>query len=101
MAKELTENGKRLRERRKQLKLSMEELADRVGYTSASRKTIIYHMEINDTDIPLSRLPAFASALNTNVYYLLGMSGHVDVTDNEILKLVEEKEASQKEHHDP
>ena len=71
--------------------ITMDDLAKQVGYTSASRRGIIYQIEAGKTDLSLARIPSYASALKTNVYYLLGMTGIDDLTDDEILALVREK----------
>lgn len=68
----------------------MDELADKAGYTSASKRSIIYQIESEKAEIAFSRVPTYASALETNVYYLLGMSDIDDLTDEEILQLVKE-----------
>ena len=84
------ETGQRVKFRRKNLSLTMEELSDRTGYTSPSRKTIIYQIETGKNEIRLSRLTSFSSALQTNIYYLLGLTDIDDLTDDEILELVKE-----------
>ena len=83
------EIGKRIKDRRIELKLSMDQLAEATGYTSASRKTVIYHIETRSSDIPLAKLPEFAHALNTNIYYLLGMTDCVNINDDDILCRIE------------
>ena len=90
------ESGKRLRDRREELQLTMQDVADRAGYTSKSRKTVIYHLELGNTEIALTRLPAFASALETNIYYLLGMTSEKNLTDDVILKMIESRHELEK-----
>lgn len=82
--------GLRIKQRRNELHMTMDQLAERTGYTSPSRKTIIYQIEIGKTEISFSRLAAFAEALKTSVYYLLEMTDIKDATDVEILKLLTE-----------
>lgn len=82
------DSGKRLRAKRQKKKLTMDELAERVGFTSESKRTIIYQIESGKSDIPFTRSISYASALDTNVYYLLGMTDIDDMTDEEILELV-------------
>lgn len=81
----------RLKKRRQKQNMTMDKLAEEVGYTSASKKTIIYQIESGKSEIQFSRVPAYASALDTNVYYLLGMTDLDDLTDEEILALIREK----------
>jgi transcriptional regulator with XRE-family HTH domain len=65
--------GERIKNRRKELGLSQEELAKRVGYTSPSSRTTINKIELGINDISQSKLKQYAKALNTNVAYLLGL----------------------------
>ena len=84
-------SNSRLKKRRQKQGITMDKLAEEVGYTSASRKTIIYQIESGKSEIQFSRVPAYASALDTNIYYLLGMTDLDDLTDDEILALIREK----------
>lgn len=49
--------------------MSMDELAERLGYNS---RTSIFRLEHNDTDPPLSRAIKIAEILDTTVAYLIG-----------------------------
>ena len=80
--------GDRVKERRAALNITMQELAEKTGYTTSARKTAIYNIEADKASIPLARLPAFANALHTNIYYLLGMNVDPDITDSEILSII-------------
>lgn len=60
---------KRIRQRREQLGLSQEELAQKMGYKSRSS---INKIETGENDIPQSKIVAFARALNTSPSYLMG-----------------------------
>ena len=86
----MSETGNRIKKRRQQLKLTMEELATAVGYSSATRKTIIFNIENGKNDILLSRLPVFANVLKTNIYYLLGMTENDSLTDQEVISLMDQ-----------
>lgn len=77
--------GERIRSRRKALRMSMDELAEAVGYETETRKTAIYQIENGNNRIRVERLPAMAEALRTNTYYLLGLTTVSDVTDAEII----------------
>ena len=81
----MSDVSERIKERRKEIGITMEELAAKAGYTSSSRKTAIFQIEAGKASIPFSRLPGFSSALRTNVYFLLGMIDNPNITDSEIL----------------
>lgn len=59
----------RIRERRKYLKMSQEELAKKVGY--ADRSGIAW-IEAGRIDLPQSKLEKIAAALQTTPSYLMG-----------------------------
>ena len=60
--------GEMIRNRRIELGLTQEELAERMGYTS---KTSINKIELGINDIPLSKVCQFAKALSTTEAYLM------------------------------
>lgn len=60
---------KRIKEKREELGLSQEELAQKLGYKSRST---IAKIESGDNDIPRSKIDAFAEALSTTPQYLMG-----------------------------
>ena len=82
--------GSRIKNRRNKLNITMDELAARVGYTAPARKTTIYNFEVGRNEISISRLPSFATALETNLYYLLGLTDIDYLTDDDILRLIKE-----------
>lgn len=61
--------GERIRDRRKEIGMSQEELCAKAGYTE---KASISKIEKGQRRIPIDRLPAIASALSCSVAYLLG-----------------------------
>lgn len=61
--------GTRILERRKELQMTQEELAHKLGYKS---KSSINKIELGLTDITQSKVSAFAEALNTTIAYLMG-----------------------------
>lgn len=65
----MSEIYKRIRERRIELGLTVEELAQRMGYKD---KSSISKIENGKADIPQSKVVAFAKALNTTTAYLIG-----------------------------
>lgn len=73
---------KNIRERRKELNMSQDELARKVGYTSRST---IARIENGEIDISRSKILAFADALRTTPAELMGWSdeeGFFDETDH-------------------
>lgn len=75
----MAEVGKRIAERRKELGMSQEELADKLGY---SGKSTICKIETGHNDITTSSVAEFAKALNTTIDYLMGW----EKTTDEILE---------------
>lgn len=61
--------GKRIRQRRLELKLSQTQLAEITGYKD---KTAISRIENGDNDLNQSKVKRFADALNTSPSYLVG-----------------------------
>lgn len=61
--------GKRIRQRRKELGLSQEELAARMGFKS---KQSVSNVEIGRDNLTTDRVTAFAQALDCSESYLMG-----------------------------
>ncbi len=61
--------GNRILQRRKELDLTQEELAKRMGYKS---KSTINKIEMGINDIPQSKIAKFAEVLATTPSYLMG-----------------------------
>ena len=61
--------GERVAKRRKELNLTQEELAVKLGY---SHRAAIYKIESGKNAFPQAKLPAFAKALDCSVNYLTG-----------------------------
>lgn len=80
MIKKFESMGERIKNRRKELGLSQEELAEKLGYKS---KTSISKIEQDITDLPLSKVAKFAEILKTTPGYILG----TDETDAQIQML--------------
>ena len=59
----------RIKARRKELNMSQEELANKLGYKSRSS---VNKIEKGENDIPQSKIDAFAKALDTTPSYLMG-----------------------------
>lgn len=65
----MTVIGRNIAERRKELGLTQEELASRMGYKS---KSTINKIELGKNDIPQSKIVRFAEVLKTTPAYLMG-----------------------------
>lgn len=61
--------GQRIMTRRKELRLTQEELAAKMGYKS---KSTINKIELGINDIPQSKIVKFAEVLDTSTAYLMG-----------------------------
>ena len=61
--------GKNIAEKRKELGLTQEELASRMGYKS---KSTINKIELGKNDIPQSKIVKFAEVLKTTPAWLMG-----------------------------
>ena len=62
-------DGRRIRERRIELKISQEELALKVGYKS---KSTVNKIEHNERDIQIDKVEEFAKALAVSPCFLMG-----------------------------
>lgn len=78
--------GDRILQRRKELDLTQEELARRMGYKS---KSTINKIEMGKNDIPQSKIVRFAEVLGTTPSYLMGWDENVKKTSPEELALTE------------
>lgn len=67
--KDFNSIGKRIKERRKTMGLSQQELAEKIGYGDRS---IISKIEKGEVDLSQSRISAVAAALNVSPSYLAG-----------------------------
>lgn len=63
--------GENIKARRKQLNMTQQELANKLGYKSVST---IAKIEAGKNDIPQSKIIAFAKALDTTAGALMGLS---------------------------
>ena len=75
---------KNIRELRKGLRMSQEDLASRTGYSDRSS---IAKIEKGEVDLPQSKIPLFASALGVSPSELMGNTGissHNDRSDSMI-----------------
>lgn len=70
----VSEIYERIKERRQELGLTVEELAQKMGYKD---KSSISKIENGKADIPQSKVIAFARALNTTTAYLVGVDAPI------------------------
>lgn len=76
--------GDRIRQRRKELNLTQDELAKRMGYSS---RTAISNVEKGGEDLTSTRIKKYAEALDCSPAYLMGWSDHhLFFEDNEFQK---------------
>lgn len=61
--------GQRIKKRRKELKMSQEELAHKLGYTSRSA---IHKIESDARNLKQDKIKPLAIALDTSVEYIMG-----------------------------
>lgn len=73
--------GENIMKRRKEMGLTQEELANRMGYKS---KSTINKIELGINDIPQSKVIKFANVLKTSVPYLMGWDNFEEETDQKI-----------------
>ena len=80
--------GERIRERRRKQKMSMDELGAAIGFDSSGRKTAVHYIEVGTNRLRIERLHAVAAALQTSIYYLLGIIDDDSITDDDIVMLI-------------
>lgn len=80
----MTNIGKNILNRRKELNLTQEELANRMGYKS---KSTINKIETGINDIPQSKIVKFAEVLQTTPAHLMGWE-EVQKNNNIIVDVV-------------
>lgn len=72
--------GEKIKLRRKELKWSQRDLAERMGYNHST----ITRIETGQIDIPQSRILQFAEVLHTDVSYLMGWGEEKPTEDGEL-----------------
>jgi transcriptional regulator with XRE-family HTH domain len=77
--------GKNIADRRKELGLTQEELATRMGYKS---KSTINKIELGINDIPQTKIVKFAEALHTSPSVLMGWEKELVKNDTTVLLTV-------------
>ena len=81
--------GQRVKARRRQLHMTQDELAAKLGYTS---KATISKIETGVNDIALTKVDAFAKALLCDPRYLLGVTDSPDQDADEFAREIEANE---------
>ncbi len=79
--------GQRIRERREELGMSQNDLAELVGYTSRST---IARIEAGEIDLPQSKISAIAKALMVDPKYIFGWTGEAPEIDEDLMVLREQ-----------
>ena len=79
---ELYEN---IRKRRKEIKMTQDELARRAGYTDRSA---IAKIEAGKVDLPQSKIELFAGILNVSPSYLMGWTDEKPLITSKMEKLI-------------
>ena len=80
--------NERIKERRKYLNMSQEELAKKVGYKD---KTAINKIELGINGLSCDKLLIFANCLKTSQSYLLGIIDNPNISDKQINYLLKDK----------
>lgn len=79
--------GQRIAERRRQLNMTQEELAYKMGYKT---KSSINKIELGVQDVPQKKIVRFAEVLDTTINYLMGWEDPDPViTDAELMEYLE------------
>jgi len=76
----MTRIGNKIMARRKELDMTQEELAKRMGYKS---KSTINKIENGTNDIPQSKIVKFAEVLDTTIAYLMGWEEELEKKPDE------------------
>lgn len=76
--------GQRIKQRREELEMSQEELAQKVGYKSRSS---INKIELDIQQLTQRKIKAIADALNTTANYILGIDEEVQQQEQELCDL--------------
>jgi len=75
---EYKELGRRIKQRRIELGINQQELAEKVGYTS---KVAISRIESGDIDIPMTKMLLICDALGMNITSIFNTYSKVDLLD--------------------
>ena len=70
------ETGERIKARRQELRMTQDQLAEKIGYHG---KSSISHIEKGDFDMSQSKIVAIAEALQTTPDYILGLKDGAEI----------------------
>lgn len=70
------ETGERIKARRQELRMTQDQLAEKIGYHG---KSTISHIEKGDFDMSQSKIVAIAEALQTTPDYILGLKNGAEI----------------------
>lgn len=79
--------GQRIRDRREELGMSQNDLAELAGYTSRST---IARIEAGEIDLPQSKISAIAKALMVDPKYIFGWTDDAPGVDEDLMALREQ-----------
>lgn len=82
----MTKIGKNIMRRRKEIGMTQEELAQKMGYKS---KSSINKIELGKSDMPQSKIERFAKALNTTPGDLMGLDEETQKNNDVIVDIVD------------
>ena len=68
----LREFGQRVKNARKNKDLTLEELANKMGYISENERSSVQKIETGKSDLPASKIRKLADILEVSVGYLMG-----------------------------
>lgn len=68
----LKQFGERVKTCRINCGLTLEELANKIGYTSVNARSSVQKIEAGKSDLPASKIIKLATALGVSVSYLMG-----------------------------
>lgn len=80
--------GQRIRQRRKEIKMSQEELAIKLKYSS---RTSVSKIERGDRQVPIQKVAEFADVLGTTTAWLMGWKTEEEKAMQDVLPLTEKK----------
>ena len=81
--------GEKIRELRLAKKMSLQDLADEMGYAN---KSAIARIERGDTDLPQSRVAQFARVLNTSTAHLMGWDVEPENAGSVAAKVIKDRD---------
>ena len=78
--------GEKIKQRRKELRWSQRDLAEKMGYNHST----VTRIETGKIDIPQSRIVQFSEVLNVDISYLMGWEEEKPTVDDRLSKDMQE-----------